>query len=347
MLPWILFGVTAVVSALLQWRVVSRSTQKLKLMKREHLESLVVQDDEHKKHIRRLKREYERQLKVAIFPYTQSLLPAFDALEQAVASAQGEQATVGTLLEGLEMIQDGVEKAMSENKVHKISPEAGSVFDPHQHEAIDLCESTDLPDGSIAAVIRTGWGHPERVIRPAMVRVAKRTESAEAERSESKSEENEMVVSQLEEHASETKGDNANSFEPSPDLLEGKGEGDVAGLQMQATDVAGLQMQVTDVADLQMQTTDVAGLQMQATEDRAEGEGKFEVQQAIFADHTAVTNPEAETAQQFHGESLLIDEQSEDVKVSEEVEEEPKEIVTDKVEEGEERAEEKVDSIDE
>ena len=45
--------------------------------------------------------------------------------------------------------------------------------------------------------------------------------------------------------------------------------------------------------------------------------------------------------------ALDPDEQSEDVKVSEEVEEEPKEIVTDKVEEGEERAEEKVDSIDE
>jgi molecular chaperone GrpE len=52
-------------------------------------------------------------------------------------------------------------------------PAKGEPFDPHLHEAIEMVETTDVPDHQVIDELQRGYKLKERLLRPAMVRVAK------------------------------------------------------------------------------------------------------------------------------------------------------------------------------
>jgi molecular chaperone GrpE len=54
-------------------------------------------------------------------------------------------------------------------------PAQGQPFDPHQHEAVEMVESNQVPDHHVLEELQPGYKIKDRLLRPAMVRVAKNT----------------------------------------------------------------------------------------------------------------------------------------------------------------------------
>jgi molecular chaperone GrpE len=95
-------------------------------------------------------------------------LPILDDLERALASCPADLAWA----EGIELISRKLQSILEAEGLKKIETD-GQMFDPHFHEAISQEPSDDHKSGEIIAVIQNGYMLGERVIRPALVRVAK------------------------------------------------------------------------------------------------------------------------------------------------------------------------------
>lgn len=92
----------------------------------------------------------------------------------AVGPEQREQADpkVKALIEGVELTERELMKVLEKYGVTKFSP-AGEKFDPNVHQAMYEVKDSDLPSGSVAQVIQAGYMLGDRVLRPALVGVAK------------------------------------------------------------------------------------------------------------------------------------------------------------------------------
>jgi molecular chaperone GrpE len=94
-------------------------------------------------------------------------LPVLDNFELALkSSGSGEQ-----LRAGVELILKQMEEILRQLHVSPV-PAVGEQFDPRQHEALGTVERDDLPDQHVAEEIRRGYRLRERLLRPALVRVA-------------------------------------------------------------------------------------------------------------------------------------------------------------------------------
>lgn len=85
---------------------------------------------------------------------------------------QSPDANVKALIEGVELTERELLKALERNGVKKFSPQ-GEKFDPNFHQAMYEVEDADNPPGSVAQVIQAGYRLGDRVLRPALVAVSK------------------------------------------------------------------------------------------------------------------------------------------------------------------------------
>ena len=99
------------------------------------------------------------------------LLPVFDNLERAAEHAASSSDVKG-VVEGIELVMKQFLDTLSKLGIEKINA-AGQAFDPTQHEAIQQLETADVPPGNIAHQVQAGYRVGERLVRPAMVVVAK------------------------------------------------------------------------------------------------------------------------------------------------------------------------------
>jgi len=76
------------------------------------------------------------------------------------------------LIEGVELTQREMLRGLQGNGVKKLSPE-GEKFDPNFHQAMFEIPNPEVPNNSVAQVVQEGYTIGERVLRPAMVGVAK------------------------------------------------------------------------------------------------------------------------------------------------------------------------------
>jgi molecular chaperone GrpE len=97
----------------------------------------------------------------------EQFLPVLDNFELAL-KANG---TAHQLRSGVSLIVKQMEEVLSKLQVVAI-PAVGEAFDPRVHEALGSVERDDLPDQHVAEEIRRGYRLRERLLRPAMVRVA-------------------------------------------------------------------------------------------------------------------------------------------------------------------------------
>jgi molecular chaperone GrpE len=114
--------------------------------------------------------------KFAIERFAEGLLPVADSLEAALGA---ETPDAAALKSGVELTLKQLRGALERARIAEISPAAGERFDPHRHQAMAAVES-DAEPNSIVAVIQKGYALHERVIRPALVTVAKARASGEA-----------------------------------------------------------------------------------------------------------------------------------------------------------------------
>jgi molecular chaperone GrpE len=100
------------------------------------------------------------------------LLPVFDNLERALQSAPGV-ADPSSVIEGVRMVLKLFEDTTERLGLQRVKT-IGERFDPAIHEAIQQMESHDHPPGTIIAEIAPGYRYGERLVRPAMVVVARK-----------------------------------------------------------------------------------------------------------------------------------------------------------------------------
>ncbi|MCZ2157763.1 nucleotide exchange factor GrpE [Bartonella sp. 220] len=94
------------------------------------------------------------------------------ALEAIPEGAKENDAGLKTLAEGVEMTERAMMAALERHGVQKIHPE-GQKFDPHFHQAMFEIPNSDVPDNTVQQVVQAGYIIGERVLRPAIVGVAK------------------------------------------------------------------------------------------------------------------------------------------------------------------------------
>ncbi len=97
----------------------------------------------------------------------EQFLPVLDNFELALKST----GTAAQLRHGVELIVKQMEEILAKMQVNSIAT-VGEAFDPRLHEALGSVDRDDLPDQHVAEEIRRGYKVRERLLRPALVRVA-------------------------------------------------------------------------------------------------------------------------------------------------------------------------------
>lgn len=100
-----------------------------------------------------------------------AVLPAVDNLERAL-QVEADDAVTKQIKTGVEMTLKTLVQALADNGI-LATGEVGEAFDPTKHQAIQSVESEDVASDEIAAVLQKGYMIQDRVLRPAMVAVAK------------------------------------------------------------------------------------------------------------------------------------------------------------------------------
>jgi len=113
--------------------------------------------------------------KYAIERFAQELLTVRDALELTLATPN---ATTEALRDGVELTLKNLSAAFDKERIAEINP-AGEKYDPHRHQAMTIIES-DKPAGTVVQVFQKGYLLNDRVLRPALVAVAKAAEAPPA-----------------------------------------------------------------------------------------------------------------------------------------------------------------------
>ena len=106
--------------------------------------------------------------KYAVENFATELLAVKDSLEAALAV---ETATIESLKSGAELTLKQLSAAFEKFKLVEVNP-AGQKFDPHRHQAISMIEA-DAEPNTVVQVLQKGYVLHDRVVRPALVTVAK------------------------------------------------------------------------------------------------------------------------------------------------------------------------------
>jgi len=121
---------------------------------------------------RRSEQEIDKARKYALNKFAEELLPVIDNLERALQAANPEDESVKPILEGVEMTHKSFVDTVTKFGLVAIDPQ-GEAFNPELHQAIGIQEFPDFAANTVAVVLQKGYQLNGRVIRPAMVMVAK------------------------------------------------------------------------------------------------------------------------------------------------------------------------------
>jgi len=117
---------------------------------------------------KRAAREQQDFRDYALADSIRALLPILDSFERAL-QAGGVQGA--DFRGGVELIYKQLQGALGKLGVRPI-PAKGETFDPHLHEAVEMVETTEAGDHQIVEELQRGYKLKERLLRPAMVKVA-------------------------------------------------------------------------------------------------------------------------------------------------------------------------------
>jgi molecular chaperone GrpE len=125
---------------------------------------------------KRAQRDVENAHKFALERFSAELLPVVDNLERAIEAAKGSSGAEGVapsaLVEGVELSLKLFLEALKRGGVEQIDP-VGEAFNPQFHQAVSAIESPHAEPGSVLTVLQKGYTLNGRLLRAAMVMVAK------------------------------------------------------------------------------------------------------------------------------------------------------------------------------
>lgn len=125
---------------------------------------------------RRAKKDVEEARRYANTNFARDLLAVADNMGRALgtitAEARAADKVIDAFAEGIEMTARELEAAFTRHGIKRIEP-MGEKFDYNQHQAMFETANTDQPDGTVVEVAQVGYMLGDRLLRPAMVGVAK------------------------------------------------------------------------------------------------------------------------------------------------------------------------------
>ncbi|MEO8799984.1 MAG: nucleotide exchange factor GrpE [Polyangiaceae bacterium] len=127
---------------------------------------------------KRARREVDDARKAGREDLLRELLPVFDNLERALTSAQRATDIKG-VAEGLGMVMKQFEATLGRVNITKVAT-VGHAFDPSIHEAIQQVETDEHPAGQVVAEVQPGYVQGDKLVRAALVVVAKPPSSTPA-----------------------------------------------------------------------------------------------------------------------------------------------------------------------
>src|SRR5690349_22873797 len=134
---------------------------------------------------KRMEREIADTRAYAITKFARDMLTATDSLSRAMLMLPSEaretaDGPMKSLIEGIELTEREMQRLLAMHGVKPIEAE-GQKFDPHRHQAMFEVPDPTRPEGTVVQVVQAGFAIGDRVLRPAMVGVAKGAPAATAE----------------------------------------------------------------------------------------------------------------------------------------------------------------------
>jgi molecular chaperone GrpE len=126
---------------------------------------------------KRMAREIEDTRAYAITKFARDMLTATDSLSRALLVLPAEtrdtaDGPMKSLIDGIDLTEREMQRLLAVHGVKPIEAE-GQKFDPHKHQAMFEVPDPTRPEGTVVQVVQTGYAIGDRVLRPAMVGVAK------------------------------------------------------------------------------------------------------------------------------------------------------------------------------
>ena len=121
---------------------------------------------------KRAERDIESAHKYANRSLVESLLPIIDSMEMGLSAAASDNATLESIREGSELTMNMLMQVLERNGLAQVDP-LGEKFDPEQHQAIQMAEAENTESNTVIEVMQKGFLLNDRLVRPAMVVVAK------------------------------------------------------------------------------------------------------------------------------------------------------------------------------
>lgn len=127
---------------------------------------------------KRTARQMEENRKVVLEQVLLDFVEVTDNFDRALKSAKTAE-DMSSIVSGIEQLSRQFFSIFEKYGLEKIKSEKASEFDPHRHEAVQHIETSEVPDNTILEVYKPGYALNSKVIRPAMVSVARSPDEAE------------------------------------------------------------------------------------------------------------------------------------------------------------------------
>lgn len=126
---------------------------------------------------RRADNDIANARKYAIEGFASELLAVRDSLEiaRSLEISENDAGAVAKMKEGVELTLKQLDNALSKFAVEVVDPQKGDKLDPERHQAMTTQESDNVPPNHIVSVLQKGYTIHDRLLRPAMVVVAKKS----------------------------------------------------------------------------------------------------------------------------------------------------------------------------
>ena len=121
---------------------------------------------------KRAERDVGNAHKYAMKNFVENLLPVIDSMEMGQIAANADNATLESIREGSALTVDMFVQVLEKNGLEQIDP-LGEKFDPERHQAISMIDAENAESNSVIEVMQKGFLLNDRLVRPAMVVVAR------------------------------------------------------------------------------------------------------------------------------------------------------------------------------
>jgi molecular chaperone GrpE len=122
--------------------------------------------------LKRAERDIENAHKYALKNFVENLLPVIDSMEMGQVAAGADNATLESIREGSALTMSMFVQALEKNGLEQVDP-LGEKFDPERHQAISMIAAENAESNTVIEVMQKGFLLNDRLVRPAMVIVAK------------------------------------------------------------------------------------------------------------------------------------------------------------------------------